>query len=29
MYKVDEISGVQDGHYAKCLHADRPSGPAS
>ncbi|KRR09567.1 hypothetical protein CQ12_13855 [Bradyrhizobium jicamae] len=26
MWKVDEISGVQEGHYAKCLHVDRASG---
>jgi len=26
MWELDEISGVQSGHYAKCLHADRPSG---
>jgi hypothetical protein len=26
MWQVDDASGVQDGHYAKLLHADRPSG---
>lgn len=26
MWKVDEISGVQEGFYAKALHVDRPSG---
>jgi hypothetical protein len=26
MWELDEISGVQSGHYAKCLHVDRPSG---
>ncbi|MCU1273072.1 MAG: hypothetical protein JWO48_503 [Bryobacterales bacterium] len=26
MWQVDEISGLQEGHYAKCLHVDRLSG---
>jgi hypothetical protein len=26
MWQVDDAAGLQDGHYAKCLHADRPSG---
>ncbi|MGY4351225.1 hypothetical protein ACVWXM_007718 [Bradyrhizobium sp. GM7.3] len=26
MWRLDEISGVQEGHYAKCLHVDRQSG---
>ena len=25
MWKVDDASGLQDGHFAKLLHADRPS----
>lgn len=25
-WQVDEISGLQEGHFAKCLHADRTSG---
>jgi hypothetical protein len=29
MWKVDEISGVQDNFYSKMLHADRPSGRQS
>lgn len=26
MWQVDDAAGLQDGHYGKCLHADRPSG---
>lgn len=26
MWQVDDAAGTQDGHFAKCLHADRPSG---
>lgn len=26
MWKVDEAAGLNDGHFAKCLHADRSSG---
>jgi hypothetical protein len=26
MWQVDEVSGTQDGHYAKCLLVDRVSG---
>jgi hypothetical protein len=26
MWQVDEAAGLNDGHYAKCLHADRSSG---
>ena len=26
MWKVDDVSGLNDGHFAKLLHADRPSG---
>jgi hypothetical protein len=26
MWQVDDAAGINDGHYAKCLHADRPSG---
>jgi hypothetical protein len=26
MWKVDDAAGLQDGHYAKLLHADRRSG---
>jgi hypothetical protein len=26
MWKVDDVAGLQDGHFAKLLHADRRSG---
>jgi len=26
MWLVDDAAGLNDGHYAKLLHADRPSG---
>jgi hypothetical protein len=26
MWQLDEIAGLNDGHFAHCLHADRPTG---